>query len=103
MFPQRKICPKCRSGQVIPKQFKGNGKVITYTIIRVSPHGFEKETPYAVGIVELDEGPRLTAQIVDCVHSEIDIGSKVETCFRKISEDGSAGAIYYGYKFRLVK
>jgi uncharacterized OB-fold protein len=28
---------------------------------------------------------------------------KVESVFRKIQQDGSTGAIYYGYKFKPVK
>ena len=32
---------------------------------------------------------------------EIEIGSRVSSVFRKISEDGKSGIIHYGYKFKL--
>jgi uncharacterized OB-fold protein len=52
-----------------------------------------------VGIAELDDGVKLTAQVVDCDFAELKVGMRVRLEFRKISEDGNAGAIHYGYKF----
>jgi uncharacterized OB-fold protein len=81
-------------------KFSGKGEVITYSIIYVGPSGFEEQTPYPIAIIKLEEGPQVTAQIVDCPLEEIKIGMKLESTFRKIQQDGDAGAIYYGYKFR---
>jgi len=55
--------------------------------------------PYAVGIVELEDGVRLTAQIVDCSFDELRVGLPVKIEFRRIYEEGKAGIICYGYKF----
>ena len=82
-------------------QFSGKGEVMTFTVIRVPPHGFEKEAPYVVGIVKLDEGPRITSQIVDCELDDVRIGSRVRAVFRKVDEEGPAGTIHYGYKFAM--
>ncbi|RDE17938.1 MAG: hypothetical protein C4K49_00295, partial [Candidatus Thorarchaeota archaeon] len=49
--------------------------------------------------VELDEGTRLTAQIVNCDAEDVSIGMRVRACFRKITEFGHGGLIVYGYKF----
>lgn len=43
------------------------------------------------------------SQLTDCEIDEIDIGKKVRMVFRKISEDGDAGIINYGYKFVLAE
>ena len=75
------------------------GRLISYTIIRVAPHGFEDEAPYAAGIAELEDGVNLTAQIVDCEFADLKVGLPVKIEFRKVSEEGKAGVIYYGYKF----
>jgi hypothetical protein len=75
------------------------GKLLTYTVIRVGPSDLCEETPYAVGIAELDGGVRLTAQIADCGFDEIEVGMPVRIEFRKIREEGEAGIICYGYKF----
>jgi uncharacterized OB-fold protein len=75
------------------------GTLITYTIIRVPPHQFADQAPYAVGIAELDDGVKITAQVVDCAFTDLRIGMRVKIEFRKISEEGEGGVIYYGYKF----
>jgi hypothetical protein len=82
--------------------FTGTGKVFTYTVIRVAPEGFKAFTPYLIGIIQLDEGPKVTSQIVDCPLDAVYIGMPVETCFRKIREQGQHGIICYGFKFRPV-
>jgi len=81
-------------------KLSGKGEVVTYSIIHVGPSGFEEQTPYPIAIIKLEEGPQLTAQIVDCPPEDVKIGMKVESTFRKIQQDGNTGAIYYGYKFR---
>ena len=105
-FPQREVCPYCRRksiGKMEEIKLKGEGEVLTYTIIYTPPSNFEGQAPYAVAIVELDEGPRVTSQIVDCDLDRIKIGMRVKATFRRIQEDGDTGAIYYGYKFRPVE
>jgi uncharacterized OB-fold protein len=86
-----------------PIQLSGKGNVVTYTIIYEAPERFEGQVPYLMGIIQLEEGPRITAQIVDCEIDKIKIGMKVEKTFRKIQQDGYIGAIYYGYKFKPIK
>ena len=81
-------------------KLSNKGKIITYTIIYDAPENFEGQAPYPIAIIELDEGPRITAQIVDCKLGDVKIGMRVKATFRKIQEDGYIGAIYYGYKFK---
>lgn len=98
-FPPRQVCSLCGSLKFEPTRLAEKGKLLTYTIIRVPPHQFADLAPYAVGIVELEDGVRLTAQIVDCSFEELRIGLPVKIEFRRIYEEGEAGVIYYGYKF----
>jgi uncharacterized protein len=98
-FPPRPVCPPCRrKGAIREHQFEGSGKIVTHTTIYSAPEGFSMMTPYVLAIVELDEGPKLTAQIV-CDPSEVKIGMRVKSVFRKLGEDGPDGVIYYGTKF----
>jgi hypothetical protein len=102
-FPPRDVCPKCRKesvGKMEDYHFKGTGKVHTFTVIHVAPPEFVKQQPYIMAVVELDEGTRLTAQLVDVNPEQIKIGMRVKVAFRKIKEDGKEGVIYYGYKFK---
>ena len=56
--------------------------------------------PYIVALIDLEEGPRITAQLTDVASDEVEIGMPVEMVIRKISEEGERGLIVYGYKFR---
>ncbi len=98
-FPPRLVCPQCGNRKFEKTELADSGKLLTFTIIRVPPHQFEDQAPYAVGIAELDDGVRLTAQIVDCDFGALKVGLRVRIEFRKIYEEGEAGVIYYGYKF----
>ena len=98
-FPPRLICPNCQSREFEETKLAEKGKVLTFTIIRVPPHQFVDQAPYAVGVVELDDGVKLTGQIVDCDFEDLKIGKRVKIEFRKIFDVGEAGILCYGYKF----
>ncbi|MGD0711072.1 MAG: Zn-ribbon domain-containing OB-fold protein [Bacteroidales bacterium] len=98
-FPQRLICPECGSEEFTKFNLSGKGKIETFTIIRTAPDGFEDLAPYAVGIIALDEGIRILAQITDCNPEELKIGDRLVSKFRRMNQDGQNGMIYYAYKF----
>lgn len=105
-FPPRESCPYCRRksmGKMKEIKLKGTGTVLTYSIIHTAPEHFEGQTPYPIAIIKLDEGPKITAQIVDCELDDVKIGMRVQSTFRKIQEDGYMGAIHYGYKFKPIE
>jgi uncharacterized OB-fold protein len=100
-FPFRKVCPHCRrDGKTVPFNLSGKGSVHTFTVIHVPSEGFEAFTPYVVGLIQLNEGPKVTSQIVDCKPEEVYISMPVESCFRKLRTLGKEGIICYGFKFR---
>ena len=102
-FPVKTFCSECRrKGKIEDFKLSGKGKIKSYTIIRVPPEGFEKYIPYAIAIIELDDGTMISGQIVDNVES-VDVGKRVETVFRRISEDGDSGLIHYGLKWRITE
>lgn len=101
-FPQRSVCPECRrKGDIHPMTFSGNGKIFSYSIINTPTDDFKLIAPYAVAIIELEEGAKVTSQIIDCDPEDINIGDEVEMVFRKVTEDGKDGVISYGFKFKL--
>lgn len=99
-FPPRELCSECRSKKIEDYRFSGEGEIVSYTIIRIAPEGFEAYVPYAVALIKLKEGPHIEGQIVGDVNN-VDMGKKVKTVFRKMFEDGSDGLIYYGLKWAL--
>ncbi|KAF5058100.1 hypothetical protein DSECCO2_350100 [anaerobic digester metagenome] len=85
-------------GELEPFKFKGTGEIVSYTLIHTGAEGFEGQAPYTLAIIKLDEGPRLTSQVVGNTDN-IQIGTRVRSVFRKLGEDGERGMIYYGTKF----
>jgi len=101
-FPQRLVCPECQNRTFEDYKLIDTGKIVSFTTIEVGPTEFSDQVPYNVGIIELDDGVKITAQIADAVAADLKIGAKVRLEFRKIQEDGKAGVIKYGYKAVLI-
>jgi uncharacterized OB-fold protein len=62
-FYPRFFCPKCLSKNVEWFKTSGKGKLHTYMINHRAPPAFMAEAPYAIAIVELDEGPKMMTNI----------------------------------------
>ncbi len=106
-FPPKAVCRYCRTGTGFDSvRLSGRGTVYSYTVIAGggAPPEFSEEArckgSYPVVLVELEEGPRIIAQLVDPPEEGITVGMKVEAVFRRIYEE--EGVIRYGFKFRPV-
>ena len=99
-FPPTVVCPSCGSEDIEEYQFPLEGVLTNYTIVYQGPEKYRQQVPYIIGIVELTDGTRVTAQITDIDIENIDVGIPVEFTFRKYYEEGDEGIIMYGYKFR---
>jgi len=63
-FPPRPFCPRCGSRDVSWFRASGRARLHTYVINYRPAPGFEDEAPYAIAVVELEEGPRMMSNIV---------------------------------------
>jgi len=97
-FPRRVLCNECGGADFEMKPMRRTGRILTYTVVRVPPAPFKDEAPFAIAVVEMDDGPRVTTQVADWKESELRTGQRVKLEFRKIYTDGEAGPIQYGYK-----
>ncbi len=97
-FPPRLVCNKCNGREFDSFNMKGTGKVLTHTIIRTPSDTYSGEAPFAVGVIQMDEGVRITSQIADVSIDEVKIGLPVRLEFRRQFEEGEAGIIHYGHK-----
>lgn len=79
-----------------------DGKIVSWTMVRVPPAGYEQEAPYPVVLVELEKGKRLTAQLVDWEKKDLAVGRKVKTVYRRIRKPDSEGVIPYGIKLKSL-
>ncbi|MEJ2753734.1 MAG: Zn-ribbon domain-containing OB-fold protein, partial [Chloroflexota bacterium] len=86
-FPPRKVAPGNMNAQFEEVQLNPKGKVLTYTIIRVAPTQYGDLAPYALALVENEDGVRVFAQITDMDAEDVKIGMKVELEFRRLYDD----------------
>jgi len=106
-LPRTLSCLKCGEANFEPAKLSGRGKVYCYTTISRggSPPEFSMQQnlvgSYHVAVVELEEGPKIVAQMTDCKPEELKVGLSVEATFRRIYED--EGMIRYGVKFRPAR
>ena len=98
LYPPRAVCPECRGRVFQDHRLRDTGKIVTYTIQHVAASQFAGQTPFAIGIIETDDGARLMAQIVDFPLETLRTGLRVRLVFRKIQEDGESGVIAYAHK-----
>ncbi|MDP8238972.1 MAG: Zn-ribbon domain-containing OB-fold protein [Candidatus Hatepunaea meridiana] len=95
-FPPRAYYPGGEKAE--PFRMSDKGKVLTYTVIHTPAAEYSDLAPFALGIIELDGGGRITSQIVDVDPSKVKIGMRVKVEFRRIRTEGDEGLLCYGYK-----
>ena len=84
----RTFCPYCWSEAVDWEQASGRGTIYTWSIVHQNDlPPFNERVPYVAAIVELDEGPRMMTNIVDCDVDGLEVGQRVAVTFRRISDD----------------
>jgi len=101
-FPTRHLCPACRRssiGNMESVRLKGEGNVHTFSIVHDAPESRRLQKPYVVAMVELDEGLKVTGELVDVELDEVRMGMRVRATLRKLGEEGPGGIIHYGFKF----
>ncbi|MEE9284802.1 MAG: Zn-ribbon domain-containing OB-fold protein [Dehalococcoidia bacterium] len=84
----RPACNRCSSEEY--SWHKASGKATLYSWIVVHHPTlpvFKDRVPYAVILVELDEGVRMISNIVDCENEDLRIGMPLEVTFDRINED----------------
>jgi len=88
-FYPRPLCVHCLSRNVEWRQVSGRGRVHTFVINHRPPRNYPLPAPYVIGIVELDEGPRMLSNIVgvqaDPQHVRCDM--PVEVVFEDITDE----------------
>ncbi|MQA01080.1 MAG: hypothetical protein GEU80_17480 [Dehalococcoidia bacterium] len=77
--PPRPACGACGSFEVEWAGMSGKGAVYSYIVSHQAVHpALADRVPFATVVVELDEGPRLTTNLVDVEPEDIEIGQRVE-------------------------
>jgi uncharacterized OB-fold protein len=82
----RRFCPSCGGRSVSWIAASGQGTIYTFTIVRKGDGEYRGAGPYVLAYVELDEGPRMMTNIVECDPDTLAIGDRVEVVFHPTAE-----------------
>lgn len=63
-FPPRNLCRACWSKSLEWVELSSTGRLYSFTRIHVAPQAFRSDAPYAIGIIDLDQGPRLMCRLI---------------------------------------
>lgn len=63
-FPPRAFCPSCLGEDIAWERASGRGTLYSYVINHRPAPGWREEGPYAIAIVQLEEGPRMMSNIL---------------------------------------
>jgi uncharacterized OB-fold protein len=86
--PPRPMCARCHSLDVEWAPVSGRGTVFSYVVTHQPVHpALADRVPFATVLVELEEGPRLTSNLVDVPPGEITIGMPVEVVFERLDDE----------------
>ena len=87
-FPASRWCAHCLGEKTSWQTVSGKGKIWSWCVFhRAYFKGFEPEVPYAVALVELDEGPKMYSNLVGIPREQIKIGMRVRAVFDKVTDD----------------
>ena len=106
-LPPRPFCGQCLEDGMEWFQFSGRGKLISYSVVRVGTtsyeqKGYSRDNPYCWGVVELDEGPHISALLLGADLSRPDsikIGQSVEAAYpEKAAGEGERNPVTFRVK-----
>jgi uncharacterized OB-fold protein len=92
VWTPRPSCNECGSERLEWMPMSGKGQIYSFTVIRqiagrAASKAFEPDVPYVVAWIDLDEGPRMTSNIVGCAVEDVKLDMKVSVAFEQASPD----------------
>jgi len=86
-FYPRFFCPTCLGTNVEWFKTSGKGKLHTYMINHRAPPAFADEAPYAIAVVELDEGVKMMTNIhgIEIMPENLVLDMPLEVTFEEIA------------------
>jgi uncharacterized protein len=82
-WPPLAGCPDCRSRDATWVEVATSGTVWSYAVYHRSLHGAFPDVPYTIAVVDIDDGPRMTARAVGI---DIGVGSRVSVVFDEVAD-----------------
>jgi len=87
-YYQQAMCRICQSGNIEHREASGRGTVHSYSIVYRAPGpAFKGDVPYAVLLVDLEEGPKMISSLVGKDFDELDFDVPVKLQTVQISDE----------------
>jgi uncharacterized protein len=94
-FPPANRCQHCWSDAFTWTPVSGRGRLFSFTVFRRAYAAeLAHQLPYVVGVVELDEGPRLITNVIGCAPGRVRVDMPVEVVF----EDLADGVVLHAFR-----
>jgi uncharacterized OB-fold protein len=85
---QQGLCRRCGSERLEHRAASGRGRVHSYSVVHRAPGpAFRADTPYAVLLVELEEGPRMISTLVGADPATVTFDLAVELVCEAVGAD----------------
>jgi uncharacterized OB-fold protein len=91
-FPPKSSCEECMKRDFNWVKCSGKGKVYSFAMISqvvMNSLAFQREIPYVLASIDLEEGVRIISQVVDSNPDQAKIGMDVEVFFEDIGDNVS--------------
>lgn len=86
IYYPRPRCPNCMSDDLKWERVSGRGQLYSYTIVRRASTRSFADGPYVLAIIELDEGPRMTTNLI-AAQDQLKIGMPVAVYFDDVTPE----------------
>ncbi len=98
VFFPKEFCPNCMGRYLGWLESSGKGKIYTFTVTYdFAPPEFMTDVPYAIAIINMDEGFSIMSNIVECDFERLKCDMPVEVVFDPVTSEITLP------KFRPVK
>ena len=91
LFPPAEVCPECMSENIARLALSSRGTLYSWSLVHAAPRGWT--VPYIAAYVDLPEGVRVFAHIVDADPAALAIDMAVTLCVRQLGLDDNGAAV----------
>ena len=87
-FYPREDCPRCLSNDLEWVTVSGRGRLHSFTVVRQPANpAFIGDVPYIYATVQLDEGPRMISNVVECDIDDVAVDMPLVAVFDEVTPE----------------
>lgn len=87
-FYPREECPRCFSRDPQWANVSGRGRLHSYTIVHQPANpAFQEDAPHVYAVIQLDEGPRMISNMVECEFDDLQVDMPVVAVYDDITPE----------------